>query len=64
VDHFALGVANFSKDVVTRDLKQRGMTPQEDRVTGFYVNAPDGFPVQLISDDPQVNEGYRVPGRH
>jgi predicted TIM-barrel fold metal-dependent hydrolase len=44
-------------------LKQRDMTPQEDPVTGFYVKDPDGFPVQLISDDPKVNEGYRIPSR-
>src|SRR5262245_5474111 len=31
VDHFAFGVTNFNKDAVTRDLRQPGMTPQEDR---------------------------------
>jgi catechol 2,3-dioxygenase-like lactoylglutathione lyase family enzyme len=63
VDHFAFGVTNFNKDAVTQDLKQRGMIPQEDRITGFYVKDPDGFPVQLISDDPQLNEGHRVSNR-
>src|SRR5512147_3217217 len=27
VDHFAIGVENFNKDAVTRELKARGVTP-------------------------------------
>jgi catechol 2,3-dioxygenase-like lactoylglutathione lyase family enzyme len=47
VDHFAIGVENFNKDAVTRDLKEMGLTPQENLEFGFYVNDPDGAHVQI-----------------
>jgi catechol 2,3-dioxygenase-like lactoylglutathione lyase family enzyme len=47
VDHFAIGVENFNKDAVSRDLKEMGLTPQENLEFGFYVNDPDGAHVQI-----------------
>lgn len=49
VDHFALGVANFNKQLITRDLIQRGIAPEkeEDGDAGFHVKDPDGFRVQM-----------------
>jgi catechol 2,3-dioxygenase-like lactoylglutathione lyase family enzyme len=53
VDHFALGVANFNKESITRDLIQRGVAPEkdEDGDAGFHVKDPDGFPVQARKSD-------------
>ncbi len=49
VDHFALGVPNFNKESMTRDLIQRGVAPEkdEDGDAGFHVKDPDGFRVQI-----------------
>ena len=47
VDHFAIGVDGFNKESVTRDLKEMGLTPQENLEFGFYVNDPDGVHVQI-----------------
>ncbi|HET9386225.1 MAG TPA: VOC family protein, partial [Gemmatimonadales bacterium] len=47
VDHFAIGVDNFNRDAVTRDLKEMGLTPQENIEFGFHVKDPDGANVQI-----------------
>ena len=47
IDHIAIGVDNFSKEEVTKDLKARGVTPMEGKGAGFHVLDPDGFPVQI-----------------
>lgn len=47
VDHFAIGVENFNREAVTKDLQQRGVTPSQNVETGFHVLDPDGFPVQI-----------------
>ncbi len=49
VDHFALGVANFNKQSITRDLIERRVAPEkdEDGDAGFHVKDPDGFRVQI-----------------
>lgn len=54
VDHFAIGVDNFQKDSVTADLKARGATPidQQGGDFGFHVVDPDGYPVQIIGNNP------------
>jgi catechol 2,3-dioxygenase-like lactoylglutathione lyase family enzyme len=54
VDHFAIGVDNFNKDSVTADLKARGAVPidQQGGNFGFHVLDPDGFPVQISSNNP------------
>jgi catechol 2,3-dioxygenase-like lactoylglutathione lyase family enzyme len=47
VDHFAIGVENFNRDAVTRDLTEMGLTPQENLEFGFHVKDPDGANVQI-----------------
>ena len=47
VDHFAIGVENFNKDAVTRELNGLGLTPHENLEYGFYVDDPDGVHVQI-----------------
>jgi len=48
VDHFAIGVDHFDKESVTRDLKLRGVTPQENIDAGFHVKDPEGLSVQIV----------------
>jgi catechol 2,3-dioxygenase-like lactoylglutathione lyase family enzyme len=48
VDHFAIGVDHFNKESVTRDLKQRGLNPQENLDAGFHVKDPEGLSVQIV----------------
>jgi catechol 2,3-dioxygenase-like lactoylglutathione lyase family enzyme len=47
VDHFAIGVDNFKRESVTKDLLDRGATPAQNVDAGFHVQDPDGFPVQI-----------------
>jgi len=47
VDHFAIGVENFNRDAVTRDLQGFGLTPRETLEFGFHVTDPDGAVVQV-----------------
>jgi catechol 2,3-dioxygenase-like lactoylglutathione lyase family enzyme len=47
IDHFAIGVENFNKEAVTRDLQQMGLTPHENLEFGFHVKDPDGANVQI-----------------
>ena len=48
VDHFAIGVENFNKDSVTRELKARGVTPEENLDAGFHILDPEGISVQIV----------------
>jgi catechol 2,3-dioxygenase-like lactoylglutathione lyase family enzyme len=48
VDHFAIAVENFNRQTVTEQLKQHGLTPQENIQYGFYVKDPDGAIVQVV----------------
>jgi catechol 2,3-dioxygenase-like lactoylglutathione lyase family enzyme len=48
VDHFAIGVDHFDKESATRDLKQRGATPEENIDAGFHVKDPEGLSVQIV----------------
>ena len=48
VDHFAIGVDHFDKESVTRDLKLRGLTAQENIDAGFHVKDPEGLNVQIV----------------
>src|ERR1019366_7591342 len=43
VDHFAIGVENFNKDAVTRELKARGVTPEDNLDAGFHIVDPEGI---------------------
>ena len=48
VDHFAIGVDQFNKESVTRELKQRGLNPEENLDAGFHVKDPEGIRVQIV----------------
>jgi catechol 2,3-dioxygenase-like lactoylglutathione lyase family enzyme len=47
VDHFAIGVEKFNRESVTKDLLDRGVTPEQNVEAGFHVQDPDGYPVQI-----------------
>jgi catechol 2,3-dioxygenase-like lactoylglutathione lyase family enzyme len=47
VDHFAIGVEGFNRDVVTKNLQELGLTPRENLEFGFHVKDPDGANVQI-----------------
>ena len=47
IDHFAIGVENFNKEAVTKELQGMGLTPSENIQYGFYVRDPDGAVVQI-----------------
>jgi catechol 2,3-dioxygenase-like lactoylglutathione lyase family enzyme len=49
VDHFAIGVEKFNKELVTRELKQRGATPEENLDAGFHIKDPQGIGVQIVA---------------
>jgi catechol 2,3-dioxygenase-like lactoylglutathione lyase family enzyme len=48
VDHFAIRVDNFNRDAVTEQLKQHGLTPQQNVQFGFHIKDPDGVVVQIV----------------
>ena len=48
VDHFAIGVEKFNKESVTRDLKERGITPEDNLDAGFHIKDPEGISVQIV----------------
>ena len=48
VDHFAIAVDGFNRQATTEQLKQHGLTPQENIQYGFYVKDPDGMIVQVV----------------
>ena len=48
VDHFAIGVENFKKESVTRELKERGATPEDNLDAGFHIKDPQGIGVQIV----------------
>ena len=48
VDHFAIGVAGFDRDSVTRALKQRGADPDNNLDAGFHIQDPEGISVQIV----------------
>jgi len=49
VDHFAIGVEKFNKELVTRQLKERGATPEENLDAGFHIKDPEGIGVQIVA---------------
>jgi catechol 2,3-dioxygenase-like lactoylglutathione lyase family enzyme len=49
VDHFAIGIEKFNKDAVTQQLKQHGLTPEENLDAGFHVKDPEGMRVQIVN---------------
>ena len=50
VDHFAIGIPNFSKETAARYLTQRGATPLNDPYAGLHVKDPDGINIQIFSE--------------
>jgi catechol 2,3-dioxygenase-like lactoylglutathione lyase family enzyme len=48
VDHYAIGVEKFNKEAVTRELKERGATPEENLDAGFHIKDPEGMRVQIV----------------
>lgn len=48
VDHFGIGVEKFNKDAVTRELKEHGVTPEENLDAGFHIKDPEGISVQIV----------------
>jgi catechol 2,3-dioxygenase-like lactoylglutathione lyase family enzyme len=48
VDHFAIGVENFNKETVTRELKARGANPEDNLDAGFHIKDPEGIRVQIV----------------
>lgn len=48
VDHFAIGVRNFSRDTVAAILKQRGAEPSDNLDAGFHILDPEGISVQIV----------------
>jgi catechol 2,3-dioxygenase-like lactoylglutathione lyase family enzyme len=48
VDHFAIGVENFDREAVTRQLKQLGVTPEDNLDAGFHIKDPEGMNVQIM----------------
>jgi catechol 2,3-dioxygenase-like lactoylglutathione lyase family enzyme len=48
VDHFAIGVEKFDRDLVTRELKARGASPEDNLDAGFHIIDPAGISVQIV----------------
>ena len=48
VDHFAIGVESFNKAAVTQQLKQYGITPDENIDAGFHIKDTEGMRVQIM----------------
>ena len=48
VDHYAIGVENFNREAVTKVLKERGITTQENLDAGFHIKDPEGISVQIV----------------
>jgi catechol 2,3-dioxygenase-like lactoylglutathione lyase family enzyme len=48
VDHFAIGIDKFNKELVTRVLKERGATTDDNLDAGFHIKDPEGISVQIV----------------
>ena len=48
VDHFAIGVEKFNREAVTRELKSRGVDPENNLDGGFHIKDPEGVSVQIV----------------
>jgi catechol 2,3-dioxygenase-like lactoylglutathione lyase family enzyme len=48
VDHFAIGIPQFSKESAARYVRQRGAVPLDDPYAGLHVKDPDGINVQIF----------------
>jgi catechol 2,3-dioxygenase-like lactoylglutathione lyase family enzyme len=48
VDHFAIGVEKFNREAVTKELKDRGVNPENNLDAGFHIKDPEGISVQIV----------------
>src|SRR5437868_358674 len=48
VDHFAIGIEKFNKELVTKELKERGANPEDNLDAGFHIKDPEGISVQIV----------------
>ena len=48
VDHFAIAIDDFDKDIVTAELAKLGLKAEENLDYGFFVRDPEGVPVQIV----------------
>jgi catechol 2,3-dioxygenase-like lactoylglutathione lyase family enzyme len=48
MDHYAIGVEKFNKEAVTRELKERGATAEDNLDAGFHIKDPEGISVQIV----------------
>ena len=48
VDHYAIGVENFNKEAVTRQLKAMGADASDNLDAGFHFVDPEGISVQIV----------------
>jgi catechol 2,3-dioxygenase-like lactoylglutathione lyase family enzyme len=49
VDHFAIGVENFTEDRLKAELSARGATPLRDIDAGLHIKDPEGINVQVVA---------------
>jgi catechol-2,3-dioxygenase len=49
IDHFAIGIPQYSKDSAAHYQQQRGAIPLDDPYAGLHVKDPDGNNVQVFS---------------
>jgi catechol 2,3-dioxygenase-like lactoylglutathione lyase family enzyme len=47
-DHIAIGVQDFNKEHVTAQLKDMGITAQENLDYGYYIKDPEGMNIQIV----------------
>ncbi len=48
VDHFAIGVKDFNRESVARELQAHGATPEDNLDAGFHIKDPEGMSVQIV----------------
>jgi catechol 2,3-dioxygenase-like lactoylglutathione lyase family enzyme len=48
VDHYAIAIDGFDREVVTQALRRQGLTAEENLDYGFFVRDPEGIPVQIV----------------
>jgi catechol-2,3-dioxygenase len=48
VDHFAIAIDDFNREVVTAELAKHGLQAEQNLDYGFYVRDPEGIPVQIV----------------
>lgn len=49
VDHFAIAIEGFNKEMVTAELAKLGHKTEENLDYGFFVRDTEGYPVQIVA---------------